>query len=134
MKKWTYREAGVDLQKIKRAHRTAADFFSSTLALRKGFGSVYKGAGHYAGLLRIDSKKLLAIHTDGVGSKVLVAQKMRSSFLVCLFKRRNTKRGIAKTALESRKPIASPKSTALGTTFLRSAHASAPRARQRDQR
>ena len=77
MKKWTYSEAGVDIPKVKQAHRTAVDFFASTLAFRKGFGSVFKGAGHYAGLLRIDAKKLLAIHTDGVGTKVLVARKMK---------------------------------------------------------
>jgi len=77
LKKWTYGEAGVDVFRVKQVHRTAIDFFAQTLAFRKGFGSVFKGAGHYAGLLRIDAKKLLAIHTDGVGTKVLVAQKMR---------------------------------------------------------
>ena len=77
MKKWTYREAGIDISKVKQAHKTAADYFLSTLAFRNGFGSVYKGAGHYAGLLRIGAKKLLAIHTDEVGTKVLIAQKMK---------------------------------------------------------
>lgn len=76
--KWTYREAGVDIAKIKQAHKTAADFFDATLQYRKkGFGSVFKGAGHYAGLLNIGAGRLLAIHTDGVGTKVLIAQMMK---------------------------------------------------------
>jgi len=77
LKEWTYREAGVDISKVKQAHKTAAEFFSSTLAFREGFGSVFKGAGHYAGLVRIGPRRLLAIHTDGAGTKVLVAQKMK---------------------------------------------------------
>jgi len=77
LKKWTYREAGVDISKVRQVHRTTTHLFSSTLGLRKGFGSVFKGAGHYAGLLRIDAKRLLAVHTDGVGTKVLVAQAMK---------------------------------------------------------
>ncbi len=53
------------------------DIFSGTLGFRQDFGSVIRGAGHYAGLLRIGGKRILAIHADGVGTKVLVAQAMK---------------------------------------------------------
>ena len=53
------------------------DIFSGTLGFRQGFGSVFRGVGHYAGLLRIGGKRILAIHADNVGTKVLVAQTMK---------------------------------------------------------
>lgn len=75
---WTYGKAGIDLNKIKRVHDRIDQGISSTLLLRKGkLGEVYQGSGHYAGLVRIGNKRLLALHTDGVGTKVLVAQEMR---------------------------------------------------------
>ncbi len=69
--KITYKDAGVDLAKIKTAHRTVESLVSETHRFRKG---VISGYGHYAGLLDIGSNKVLAMHTDGVGTKVLVAQ------------------------------------------------------------
>jgi phosphoribosylformylglycinamidine cyclo-ligase len=69
--KITYKDAGVDLAKIKASHRTIESLISDTHRFRKG---VISGYGHYAGLLGIGSNKVLAMHTDGVGTKVLVAQ------------------------------------------------------------
>lgn len=77
LKKWTYKSAGVNIVKVSEAHKVVRDLFSDTLNFRKGSGSVYKGVGHYAGLLRMGNKRLLAIHADNVGTKVLVAQMMR---------------------------------------------------------
>lgn len=77
MNKWTYKDAGIDVSKIKDVQKAIVDTFSQTLSFREGFGSAFLGAGHYAGLLRIENKKLLAIHTDNVGTKVLVAQAMK---------------------------------------------------------
>ncbi len=38
-------------------------------------GKVISGFGHYAGLIEFN-KKIMTLHTDGVGSKILVAQAM----------------------------------------------------------
>lgn len=69
--KITYSNAGVDVRKIKKAHQGIGSLISATHSLRKG---VISGYGHYAGLIEIADGKVLALHTDGVGTKVLVAQ------------------------------------------------------------
>lgn len=63
----SYSEAGVDLSKVK----SIQNKINETIFAGK------KGAlvGHYAGLVNFAGRKL-AMHTDGVGSKVLVAQEM----------------------------------------------------------
>ncbi len=74
---WTYRKSGVDLREIRKLHKTVELAFSSTHKARAGkIGEVICGVGHYAGLIDIGDR-VLALHTDGVGSKVLVAQEMR---------------------------------------------------------
>ncbi len=74
---WSYSKAGVDLDKIKRAHKAIASLIESTYKFREGlFGRIIKGAGHYAALIDIGGGKALALHADGVGTKVLVAQLM----------------------------------------------------------
>ena len=40
------------------------------------FGKVIYGFGHYAGLIEIDNK-IMSLHTDGVGSKIIIAQLMK---------------------------------------------------------
>jgi phosphoribosylformylglycinamidine cyclo-ligase len=73
-----YARAGVDLGKVRNIHASLASIFSSTFDARKGkFGEPAIGIGHYAGLIDIGGRRLLAMHTDGVGTKVLVAQEMR---------------------------------------------------------
>jgi phosphoribosylformylglycinamidine cyclo-ligase len=55
-----------------------AETLGSTFASRRGkFGEPAIGIGHYAGLIDIGGQRLLAMHTDSVGTKVLVAQEMR---------------------------------------------------------
>ena len=74
---WSYSKAGVDLDRVKRAHSIIASLIESTYKLREGlFGRIIKGAGHYAALIDIGSGKALALHADGVGTKVLIAQLM----------------------------------------------------------
>ncbi len=68
---FTYKDAGVDLAKIKITHKTIENLISQTHRLRTG---ILSGYGHYAGLLEIGDNKVIAIHTDGVGTKVLIAQ------------------------------------------------------------
>ncbi|MEM3128904.1 MAG: phosphoribosylformylglycinamidine cyclo-ligase [Nitrososphaerales archaeon] len=72
--KVTYKDAGVDLKKVKDAQRTIGGLVSATHRLREG---VLSGHGHYAGLIEIGENRVLALHTDGVGTKVLVAQMAR---------------------------------------------------------
>ncbi|MFQ5920466.1 MAG: phosphoribosylformylglycinamidine cyclo-ligase [Nitrososphaerales archaeon] len=69
-----YKDAGVDLAKIKKAHKTIEDLISST---HRFHPSVISGYGHYAGLIEIADDKVVAMHTDGVGTKVLIAQMAR---------------------------------------------------------
>lgn len=38
---------------------------------------VMSGFGHYAGIIELPNGKLLATHTDGVGTKVIIAQMMK---------------------------------------------------------
>lgn len=74
---WSYSKAGVDLDRIKRAHKSIAEMIKATYELRQGlFGKVISGAGHYAALIDIGGGKALALHADGVGTKVLIAQLM----------------------------------------------------------
>ena len=69
MRKLTYAEAGVDIHEENRS----IDAMKAVLtARRKGFGAPLTEIGHYAGLLDMGSFAL-AMTTDGVGSKVLIA-------------------------------------------------------------
>ncbi len=70
----TYRDAGVDVNKIRTAQKSIGKIISATHKLLEA-GKVVSGFGHYAGLIKLGSE-LLALHSDGVGTKVLVAQLM----------------------------------------------------------
>jgi len=70
----TYRDAGVDVGKVRAAQKSISDIISVTHKLPLG-GRVVSGFGHYAGLIKMGSQ-LVALHSDGVGTKVLVAQLM----------------------------------------------------------
>ena len=48
-----------------------------TLSFRQGIGEPALGIGYYANVLRIGPNQGLAICTDGVGTKILVAEMMR---------------------------------------------------------
>jgi len=72
MKKLTYAEAGVDI----RLENRSIDAMKAVLtSRRKGFGAPMTEIGHYAGLLDMGSFAL-AMTTDGVGSKVLIANAL----------------------------------------------------------
>ena len=73
MKKLTYAEAGVDIH----AENRSIDAMKHVLTgKRTGFGAPLTEIGHYAGLLDMGSYAL-AMTTDGVGSKVLIANAIR---------------------------------------------------------
>lgn len=74
---WTYANAGVDIKKIKSSQIDTAEFLKQTFINRKGkVGKVLGEIGHYAGLIDIGNGSALALHTDGVGTKVIVAEMM----------------------------------------------------------
>jgi phosphoribosylformylglycinamidine cyclo-ligase len=70
----TYRDAGVDVGRIRTAQKSIGEIISATHGMIST-GKVLTGFGHYAGLIRL-GRQLLALHSDGVGTKVLVAQLM----------------------------------------------------------
>lgn len=72
----TYKKAGVDVKKIRHSHATIGKLIAATHKLQKKV-KVVSGFGHYAGIVEIPGGKLLASHTDGVGTKVIIAQLMK---------------------------------------------------------
>src|SRR6059036_997291 len=74
----SYAKAGVDRNRITAAHRTLARKLATTFKARKGrIGSPIFPIGHYAGLIDIGGGRVLSLHTDSVGTKVIIAQLMR---------------------------------------------------------
>ncbi|CAN5731529.1 phosphoribosylformylglycinamidine cyclo-ligase [soil metagenome] len=69
-----YSDVGIDVDKIKSIQNSIGKSIKSTHILPKK-GKVVSGYGHYAGLIEFN-KKIMTLHTDGVGSKILVAQAM----------------------------------------------------------
>jgi len=73
----TYAKAGVNLKKVRAAQAKIRRIAEATFKLRKGkFGEVIGRFGHYASLINIGGERALALHADGVGTKVLIAQLM----------------------------------------------------------
>ena len=74
----TYAKAGVDARHIHETHKLLARRLESTFATRKGkVGWPIFPIGHYAGLVDLGQGKVLSLHTDSVGTKVLIAQMMK---------------------------------------------------------
>ncbi len=69
----TYAKAGVDIEKENRA---IASLAKQLVYRRSGFGAPLTNVGHYAGLIDF-GEYALALTTDGVGSKVLIANEMK---------------------------------------------------------
>ena len=72
----TYKKAGVDISKIKESQKAIGKLIESTHKLQKK-AKITHGFGHYAGIVEIPGGKLLATHTDGVGTKVVIANMMK---------------------------------------------------------
>jgi phosphoribosylformylglycinamidine cyclo-ligase len=65
----SYKKVGIDIEQIKQSHRRIAELISKTW---KEVGL----AQHYASIFKL-GKERLAFHCDGVGTKVLVAHRLR---------------------------------------------------------
>ena len=72
----SYKKAGVDISKIKKSQKTIGNLIKSTHKLQK-LAKIEHGFGHYAGIVDVDGKISIATHTDGVGTKVLIANAMK---------------------------------------------------------
>lgn len=73
----TYARAGVDSRHVREAHRVLARRLESTFQTRRGkIGWPLFPIGHYAGIVDLGQGRVLSLHTDSVGTKVLVAQMM----------------------------------------------------------
>lgn len=71
----TYKGSGVDIKKIRQSHDRMRRLVSQTHVPRPGV-RVEHGFGHYAGIVRA-GRATLAVHTDGVGTKVMIANRMK---------------------------------------------------------
>jgi len=72
-----YAGAGVDVRKVRATHSSIGRLVRETYRFRAGrFAEVQGRFGHYASLINIGYGKALALHADGCGTKVLVAQLM----------------------------------------------------------
>jgi phosphoribosylformylglycinamidine cyclo-ligase len=74
----TYARAGVDSRHVRGVHQILAARLESTFGTRRGrVGWPLFPIGHYAGLVDLGHGKVLSLHTDSVGTKVLIAQMMK---------------------------------------------------------
>lgn len=72
----TYAKAGVDIDKKSLAIKSLVSQLGKTLRFRKKVGENLSKIGHFSGLIRLEDARALAVSTDGVGTKILVAQAL----------------------------------------------------------
>lgn len=65
----------VDVSKVKKIQGNIWDKIKSTYAFRKGYGEPMPVFGHYGGLFKCGDDTLV-MHTDGVGTKLLIAEEL----------------------------------------------------------
>jgi phosphoribosylformylglycinamidine cyclo-ligase len=65
----------VDVGRVKKIQSGIWDKIKSTFSFRKGYGEPMPVFGHYGGLFKCGDQTLV-MHTDGVGTKLIVAQEV----------------------------------------------------------
>jgi len=65
----------IDVGHVRKIQSSIWERIKSTFSFRKGYGEPIPVFGHYGGLFKCGDEKLV-IHTDGVGTKLLVAQEL----------------------------------------------------------
>ncbi|HSB46735.1 MAG TPA: phosphoribosylformylglycinamidine cyclo-ligase [Candidatus Bilamarchaeum sp.] len=65
----------VDVERVRKIQSGIWDKIKSTFSFRKGYGEPVPVFGHYGGIFKCGDQKLV-IHTDGVGTKLLLAQRL----------------------------------------------------------
>jgi phosphoribosylformylglycinamidine cyclo-ligase len=73
--KMDYSKAGVDIQREERSVSAIKKVISQTFSLRTGLGKPLTEIGHFSGLLEFGDYAL-ALSTDGVGTKTIIAKKL----------------------------------------------------------
>jgi len=74
---WSYAKAGLDVQKMRETQNSMFIQLRETWNYRKGKrGEPFGDLGHYASTISLGNGKALAVHTDNVGTKVLIAQML----------------------------------------------------------
>ena len=71
---FAYAQAGVDIFKEGRALKGLLSWVNKTFEFRKDIGLPSSGIGYFANVINLGHNIGLAIATDGVGTKILVAQ------------------------------------------------------------
>lgn len=71
----SYSKAGVNLQKIRSLQTDIGNSIKKSYSFQR-IGEVISGFGHYSGLIKLESN-VIALHSDGVGTKVLISQKLK---------------------------------------------------------
>ncbi|RLI03440.1 phosphoribosylformylglycinamidine cyclo-ligase [Candidatus Bathyarchaeota archaeon] len=72
----TYKDAGVDVEEEDKALKLMIEWCSKTFNFRSDIGKPVIPIGHFAGIIKFLDKYGLVLKTDGVGSKVFIAQLM----------------------------------------------------------
>ncbi len=75
-KRVTYRQAGVDTARVTSALTDLTALVRKTFTYRKEIGRVILPLGYFANVIALGKNLGLAISTDGVGTKILVAQML----------------------------------------------------------
>ncbi len=71
----SYKKAGVDISAIKKSQKAIGKILATTH--KTSSNKVTHGFGHYAGIIELPGNNMLATHTDGVGTKVMIASMMK---------------------------------------------------------
>ncbi len=66
----------VDVGEVRKIQGNIWDHIKGTFAFRRGYGEPVPVFGHYGGIFKCGNDRLV-IHTDGVGTKLLVANDMK---------------------------------------------------------
>lgn len=72
----TYSSAGVDLDRAAAETGALGRILSASLKFRPGIGGSVLDIGYYANAIRITEELAIGVCTDGVGTKVLIAEMM----------------------------------------------------------
>ncbi|MBM3474933.1 MAG: phosphoribosylformylglycinamidine cyclo-ligase [Armatimonadetes bacterium] len=72
----TYAEAGVDIDRAGRALKRMLGWINRTGEFRPGLGRSVMPIGHFANVVDIGHGMGLAVSTDGVGTKILIAEML----------------------------------------------------------
>ena len=71
----SYKDAGVNRRIVEKYHKAIGTLIVSTNSNTTGV-TVLPIIGHYAGLIEINNG-IFALHSDGVGTKVIIAQLLK---------------------------------------------------------